>query len=290
MFKKISMLLLVVMFAVSSTGFAQGETHINDENYVSVNGDKIYYDNFGNTDSEKTVLIIHGAGGTAEAVRPLGMYLQNFNVVIIDLPGHNRSEGDLINSIDGYSKFIKNLIKQLRKNDVVTDDVTLIGHSMGGAITLNSAIQDNVNVVKRFVIVNSSYTFDYLPQELLDVLANGEMPMEFFAAGFTPYTPPELIQYFMDNITNLMCPVEVVYNDFLAVSEFSVEKDLKRVDKPTLILGAELDNAAPIEYSIKMNEYVENSILITYEKVGHLLPIEKAEQVGADITEFINNN
>ena len=114
---------------------------------------EIYFRNFESIDKEKkSVLFIAGAGMDHRLVRSLKLPDSEFNKpLIIDLPGHGESKGSSSNTIESYSKF---LIECLESYDL--NELSLCGHSMGGLIALEMAMQKNFSV-QSIILVNSIY-------------------------------------------------------------------------------------------------------------------------------------
>ena len=112
-----------------------------------------YFRNFESIDKEKkSILFIAGAGMDHRLVRSLKLLDTEFNKpLIIDLPGHGDSKGSSSKTIEFYSKF---LIDCLESYDI--SNLSLCGHSMGGLIALDMAMQKNFTV-QSIILVNSIY-------------------------------------------------------------------------------------------------------------------------------------
>lgn len=112
-----------------------------------------YFRNFESIDyDKKSILFIAGAGMDHRLVRSLKLPDAEFNKpLIIDLPGHGDSKGTSSNTIESYSKF---LIECLESYDF--NKLSLCGHSMGGLIALEMAMQKNFSV-QSIILVNSIY-------------------------------------------------------------------------------------------------------------------------------------
>ena len=112
-----------------------------------------YFRNFESIDHEKkSILFIAGAGMDHRLVRSLKLPDAEFNKpLIIDLPGHGDSKGTSSNTIESYSKF---LIECLESYDF--NKLSLCGHSMGGLIALEMAMQKKFSV-QSIILVNSIY-------------------------------------------------------------------------------------------------------------------------------------
>lgn len=94
----------------------------------------IYSQSIGPTDAP-TILMIHGLGGSHQGLLALARALSDWQVVLIDLPGHGRSAG----FTGGYSiglmaNFINQYIEQMP-----TRPVAVFGHSFGSLLCLAGA-------------------------------------------------------------------------------------------------------------------------------------------------------
>tara|TARA_B110000259_G_scaffold149199_1_gene168359 strand:- start:4056 stop:4934 length:879 start_codon:yes stop_codon:yes gene_type:complete len=84
--------------------------------------------------SKKSIIFIPGAGMDHRTISMLNLSnLEDFyNIISVDLPGHGFTTGPLLKSIESYSLFCDELIEKLKLNDL-----TFIGHSMGGLVVLD---------------------------------------------------------------------------------------------------------------------------------------------------------
>src|SRR3990172_10489042 len=82
--------------------------------------------------SRQSVLMIHGAGQSSLTWEYQVDELKEqskFNLFILDLPGHGKSEGSGLGSIKECSGFLKDFTDTLGLENLI-----LVGHSMGGGI------------------------------------------------------------------------------------------------------------------------------------------------------------
>ncbi|MDF2067203.1 alpha/beta hydrolase [Bacillus sp. Cr_A10] len=81
----------------------------------------------------EVLFLIHGfCGSSAYWSRVVPLLANQYRVIAIDLPGHGESEvQDNVNQIDDYADFIHQFLDSLE-----LDKVTMLGHSLGGYITL----------------------------------------------------------------------------------------------------------------------------------------------------------
>jgi Predicted hydrolases or acyltransferases (alpha/beta hydrolase superfamily) len=112
-----------------------------------------YFHNFESIDeSKKSILFIAGAGMDHRLVRAIQLSDSEYNKpLIIDLPGHGKSNGSSSNSIESYSQFLMNALEVYDLKDL-----SLCGHSMGGLVALDMALNHNFPI-KELILVNSIY-------------------------------------------------------------------------------------------------------------------------------------
>ena len=119
---------------------------------INVNGTTINYVGSEEIDpSRPTLLLIHGAGQRLATWRFQTGLLDDagVNYVIPDLPGRGGSGGNGLLSIEEYKDFIKDFADALGLGELI-----LAGHSMGGGVALNFAL-DYPEKVKALVLVGT---------------------------------------------------------------------------------------------------------------------------------------
>lgn len=97
---------------------------------VQIKGSSVAYIDEG---QGEVLFLIHGfCGSSAYWSRVVPLLANQYRVIAIDLPGHGESEvQDSVNQIDDYADFIDQFLDSLE-----LDKVTMLGHSLGGYITL----------------------------------------------------------------------------------------------------------------------------------------------------------
>lgn len=109
----------------------------------------LYYKFFG---KGKTLVFLHGFLESSKIWNELVINLKNnYQIVVIDLPGHGKSENlQEVNTIDYMAESVISVLDELK-----IDSVTIIGHSMGGYVAC--AIADLYpKRLNNIVLVNSS--------------------------------------------------------------------------------------------------------------------------------------
>ena len=114
----------------------------------NINGQQIHVHEEGSP-TGKVALLIHGWGSSWYAVSPLLPLLrQRYRCLAVDLPGYGASpHGPGRTTIAGYADLLTTLI-----GEITTQPVVLVGHSMGGMISLMIALK-RPELVERMVLL-----------------------------------------------------------------------------------------------------------------------------------------
>jgi len=133
---------------------------------IKYQGSKIFYSIIG---KGKPVVLIHGFGEDGNIWNKQVDFLKDqFQLIIPDLPGSGQSELIKDMSIEGMAEVIKEIIKiELQKPPLILSEVegqgaegaVMIGHSMGGYITLAIA-EKYPQLLSSFGLVHSSALAD----------------------------------------------------------------------------------------------------------------------------------
>ena len=105
---------------------------------LQINGSEVFYGTGSGTpnDTAQTLVFVHGAGFDHTIwVMPARYFARHgWRVVALDLPGHGRSEGPPLTSIDQMADWLAQVI------DAVSPDqqASVVGHSMGSLVAMNT--------------------------------------------------------------------------------------------------------------------------------------------------------
>lgn len=86
--------------------------------------------------TRKTVVFVHGAGQNRTIwVLPMRYFARKgYNVLAVDLPGHGKSDGPCLPTIEAMSDWLVSVM-----DAVNVDEATMVGHSMGSLVALSTA-------------------------------------------------------------------------------------------------------------------------------------------------------
>lgn len=247
--------------------------------FVDVGGLKVY---FGEKGQGPPLLLIHGAGSSHVTWKPQFEHLsEKYHSIAIDLPGHGRSEApdpSLI-SIEWYSKFVKRFLEVL---DI--DRITPIGHSMGGAISMQFCLSHPDNV-ECLVLTSTGAKLGVNPALFSFLRSNFKKAMEM---GFVSPRAMKMDQKFIEELREEVEKLdpEIGVSDFEACDNFDIRKRIGEIKKPTLITGASKDAIHPKFWSEYLHEHIEGSKLKIFE--GDVLyMLENPEKVNPVLSEFL---
>ncbi len=133
------------------------------------------------------VVLMHGAGMDHTIWVLLGRWLarHGYDVMIPDLPGHGRSGGDALTSIEAMSDWLPRLLEALQQH-APTDGqplgdgpISLIGHSMGALIAADTSQRVDA---ARVVLLGVGYPMQVGPPLLAAAEANDPLAADMITA------------------------------------------------------------------------------------------------------------
>lgn len=265
--------------------------------FKTSDGNKFFYQNYKAENPRGILVIVHGLNDHSSRYDHVAKYFQknNFNVYTYDQRGHGKSEG-LRSYIDKFSTYINDLNYFI--NEVILPkesnlDLHLLGHSMGGQISINyiatkdhpvkSLITSGANIkvavsipkLKKFTVEKLNYLFPKLklPNELDPKLVcrNEEVVNEYIK-------DPYCFKFIRANLA-----IEMLKNQDIIM-------DLAhKIEIPTLMLHGREDHLASPQGSIDFFDQVKskNKKLIIYDHLYHELLNEKEnQQMFSDVNRF----
>lgn len=253
---------------------------------ISIQGISIHYvagENFNK--SRPTLLFVHGAGQRAYTWRFQEDLFKNhpdFNYIALDLPGRAGSEGKGFRSVSNYKNFVLEFIETLELKNII-----LVGHSMGGGISMFLAIE-HPELVEAIILVATSAKLNVARETLDRVRDNYEefceiSPNRAFAEESSQELKDEYKRGLMD------AGSEVCYGDLIACNEFDIVSDVDKIHLPTLIISAEKDIMTPAKNGEFLHQKIYGSEFYVVKGSGHFVMQEKTQDVNNIIEDFLNN-
>jgi pimeloyl-ACP methyl ester carboxylesterase len=240
--------------------------------------------------AKPTILFLHGAANDHSVWQLQARYFayHGHNAIAVDLPGHGKSEGKPKESIAELARWVVAFL-----DNATIESATLVGHSMGSLIALETAIQAPVRVAK-LVLVGAS-----VPMPVSDVLLN--------AAKDDPETAYDMLNIWghgpvaklgkspspgmalLGNYRRLLAqsPPGLLYRDLKNCAEYQPDPAaLKQVATPTLILTGSRDQMTPPKAGAAVAKLLGNARLHALDNTGHSMMTEAPDAVLSALRSF----
>jgi len=258
------------------------------------------------TQAAKPVLFfVHGLGLNSLLWKYAIEHLQyDYRCISIDLPGHGGSWQQRGNfSMTFYAQVVRACVEEMKLTDI-----TLIGHSMGGQVSVIASLQMPA-IVTRLVLVTTAGIETFTADEAQKIIQGAEY---FYR---TPYDINQILSLYTPHFSAHADRIRELVDDqiiqqkehFTFFSEMvlasikgmlnePVFSFLTHIHQPTLVLMGEKDQVIPNKWvhPLMSHQQIEQSakqkILKSEVKsiplCGHYLPFEQPSILGEEIHQF----
>ena len=277
--------------------------HNENSHFVSVDGARIHYQEFGDI-SKPTILLIHGYTASLYVWKTVAPMFADagFHVVAIDLLGFGYS--------DKPRSFDYSIASQARTvarfmNRLGIGRATIAGSSYGGAVAATLAL-DYPERVEKLVLVDTVSNDNLRSHPILKLAAIpgiGEAITPFLVdsrafhrhrmRGTLAPANHDLITD--DRVEGVLRPLMAAdaHHSLLATSRAwsanRIEEDAELISQPTLISLGEDVKVIPVEDGHKLHQSILNSRLVILKNCGHVPQEEKSAIFAQLVTEFCRN-
>jgi pimeloyl-ACP methyl ester carboxylesterase len=241
---------------------------------------------FGREEREEekdSLVFIHGAGGNWTS-----WYLQrdyfsrDFNCCIMELPGHGAVQSQGAEEVKSYALWIRGALDELELSNPF-----VIGHSMGGAVTMDLALRFPT-LPKGLVLVGTGARLRVLPHILDEIKKEFAQAVEFICElSFAKDVPKEMLEVAIAEM--LKNSPDVLHGDFSACEQFDIMEEVGGINIPTLIICGDQDALTPVKYSRYLAERISGSRLEVIEGAGHMVMLERPEQFNKKMEAFLHS-
>jgi len=223
------------------------------------------------------LIFIHGSGGCKESWQFQTDTFKNSEAV--NLPGH--PDGELCPTIGEYAVWLHDYIKEKGYKDVV-----LAGHSLGGGIVLQYALE-NTDRVKGVILVGSGARLRVHPRfiEALEAAVKNPALMLNFTANSYDLIEPELAAV-LKKRTEENGPAPFL-NDMKACDQFDVMERIGALNLPVLAVCGDQDIMTPPKYSTYLADNMPHAKAVIIPGGTHFVFAEKPNEVNQAIETFL---
>ena len=250
--------------------------------YFKIEDKKIYY-NIKKSGSNRAIIFVHGSGGSSYTWKNQAKLDIDYDLIILDLPSHDKSDSFSDLSLHLYVDVVHQLIKSLNYENVI-----LCGHSLGDAI-VQQYYFTYPKEVSALILFNTGAKLRVAPFILNSLKNNYQEFVDSLPAGaFYRTTPEETIKQYIQEISKVSA--DVTYKDFKICDGFDVLNKLNAIEVPCLIIVGKQDQLTPVKYSEFFRNKIKNSELHIINKAGHMVMLEKPNEVNQAIENFISTH
>ena len=235
-----------------------------------------------------TVVFLHGAGLDHSTFGLQSRYFgyHGHNVLALDLPGHGRSEGPPLPSIEKMGDWV---LKAVEENSL--EKCSIVGHSMGALIALECANRQPARV-ERIALIGVAYPMK-VSEAFLDAARRNDssaydMETIWGHAAQAPLSgnPNPGMWMYGDSLARLrrLAP-GVLYNDLRACNGYV--SDFENVKCPVLMVLGRRDVMTPPRSAAALLEKIPSAKSELVELSGHSLMAEAPDATLDALIEFL---
>lgn len=251
---------------------------------------KIYVEDV-NPEGDKTILFVHGW--------PLNHNLfeyqfntlpeMGFRCIGIDIRGFGKSDKPWGGyDYDRLADDIRMVIQALQ-----LQNITLVGHSMAGAISIRYMARHNGYGVSKLVLVDAAAPIGFTKEtaEQLFTQASNDRPKMLAGVGdtfFFRYNSRPFSEWFLT--LGLEAASWATLKTIISLRDENVAPDLQRIVVPTLIIHGIHDQVIPFTQSQTLNQGIRNSRVVPFKYSGHGPVWEERAKFNKELIAFVQGD
>lgn len=222
----------------------------------------------------KDILLLHGWGQNIEMMKPIGdKYKDNFNILILDLPGFGKSEEPPFSwTIDDYVELVHDFVKKLKLKKIV-----LIGHSFGGRVSLLYAYKYKCD---KLICLASPYCPEVTKLPLKNRIYKKlkKIPVLNIVA--------KLLQKNVGS-SDYRNASEVMRGVLVKAVNYDLTEFVKKIECPTLLVWGDLDTAVPYKRAYELQNLIKDSGVVLYNGATHYAYLERLPELIVVLDNFL---
>jgi pimeloyl-ACP methyl ester carboxylesterase len=254
---------------------------------VAVFGQSIHYFDLG---SGPVVVLVHGLGSRKEDWLPvLEPLAQKYRLLVPDQIGFGKSDKPLLDyTVQTYVDFLNEFLRQLK-----VEKASLVGESLGGWISALYAVElsDGAHLIAldKLVLIDAAGLKQDTPIPNLNpsslAAMRGVMESVFYDTSWL--TEDALRKIFTDKLSvHDGYTVRSLLANAAAGAE-RLDDRMAKIKTPTLIVWGKQDKLLPIASGERFAAGIAGAKLVSFDKCGHVPPIEKTDEFVAAVTAFL---
>lgn len=243
--------------------------------------------------SGDVILFLHGVGGGAYSWLPqINSFSLKYTAAAWNMPGYGKSRLGGGMSFPGLADALLALL-----DDKGWDKVHLVGHSMGGMVAQEFAV-DHQDRLRSLTLSATSPAFGrpdgdfqkkFIEARLAPLAAGSTMTdlaRELVETMMSKDADPNGRQLAYDCMANMSA--ETYRTAVKCIVTFEQRANLPNITVPTLALAGEVDNNAPAPMMEKMAAKIPGCRYVCLPELGHLANLEDPQAFDAALSAFLD--
>ncbi|MBI3659824.1 alpha/beta fold hydrolase [Candidatus Acetothermia bacterium] len=261
---------------------------------AQVNRVRLHYEVMGEGQS---CLLISGVGFGGWVWRyQIAAFSTHFRVITFDNRGVGQSDKpDETYTIDTFVTDTKGLLDALQ-----IQKAHVLGVSLGGMVAQQLALS-HPQRVDRLILCSTVFGGPNVVLPSMEVLQFMAQPsgtpeerftkgLQFsFAQGFVERHPEEVV-FIRQKMSEHRQPDYAYRRQVMVPLSFNAEPFLSKIERPTLVLAGDQDQAVPVENARRLVQKLPNAQLKILDGASHLCFIEQHELFNQTVLEFLQGN
>ena len=277
----------LVLMAAVNVAPVYGQTPGQADKTIAVFGQAIHYWDLG---PGPVVVLVHGLGSRKEDWLPvLEPLAQKYRLLVPDQIGFGKSDKPLLDySVQTYVDFLNEFLRQLK-----VEKASLVGESLGGWISALYAVElangGHLITLDKLVLVDAAGLKQDTPIPNLNpsslAAMRGVMEAVFYDTSWL--NEDALRRVFTDKLaTHDAYTVRSFLSNPMIATE-RLDDRLGKIKTPTLVVWGKQDKLLPMALGERYAAGIPGAKLVSYDKCGHIPPVEKTDEFVAAVTTFL---
>lgn len=239
---------------------------------------------------QPAIILVHGSGGDHTVWRFQARYLahRGISVAAVDLPGHGRSGGEPLTTIDTFVDWVLALMEVLG-----VASATIAGHSLGALVALETASRSAP--VDGAVLIGAAASMPVHP-EMLESAAAGtphvQSLIRAWSHGSHAGGHPDPGRWMMGETWVLQEEIGLdrLYADLAACAVYENGPEAAAAIRcPVLVIAGRHDRMVPVRGARALADLIPDARLEVLEDAGHQQMIEQPWEVARLIGGFVDS-
>lgn len=241
-----------------------------------------------NPGGNKTIVFLHGWPLNHKQFEYQFNFLpgMGYRCIGIDWRGFGKSDKPMSGyTFNRLADDIRTLVGTLQ-----LDDITLVGHSTGGAIAIRYMSRHNGFGVSKLVLVDAAAPTGFTAEtadELLKETLNDrpQMMQGVINTFFFQYITKPFSDWFLQ--MGLEAASWSTVAIIITLRDENLHTDLPKINVPTLIIHGTHDKVIPFAQAHELNQNIRNSQLVPFQYSGHGAFWEERDKFNQLLAQFI---